>query len=196
MPPKSSAMTVGILAMITLGGCTANVGGAAAPAFSTSAAPELPSRAKDLSLQGVDPCTLLTAAQLDQLKENGTPRPLAKDAQRDGPTCAFDVDAASPTYTYYLETITIADLQDWLTGGHHKTSMTQQLVDVPGFPALVNFAPDAGGVQDCETLVGIADGQTLRAEMAPEDRSFTHQQLCDMSTTVAKMAVETLETVK
>lgn len=195
MPPRSSAVTAGVLAMITLGGCTANVGGVAAPAFSTSAAPALPARAKELSLRGVDPCTLLTAAQLNQLKENGTPRPLAKDVQRDGPTCAFDVDAASPTYTYYLETITTADVADWLTGAHHKRSMTQQLVDVPGFPALVNFAP-GDGVEDCETLVGVADGQTLRAEMAPDDGSFTQQQLCDMSTTVAKMAVETLETVK
>jgi hypothetical protein len=181
--------------MITLGGCTTNVGGVAAPAFSTSAAPELPARAKELSLQGVDPCTLLTPAQLDRLKENGAPRPLAKDVQRDGPTCAFDVDAVSPTYTYYLEAITTADVQDWLTGAHHKTSMTQQLVDVPGFPALVDFAPSEG-VQDCETIVGVADGQALRAEIAPDDRSFTQQQLCDMSTTVAKMAVETLETVK
>ncbi|GAB2978637.1 hypothetical protein GCM10017788_17410 [Amycolatopsis acidiphila] len=184
-----------ILAMITLGGCTTDVGGVAAPAFSTSAAPELPARAKDLSLRGVDPCTLLTTAQLDRLKENGAPRPLAKDVQRDGPTCAFDVDAATPTYTYYLETIDGADVQDWLTGSRHKASMTQQLVDVPGFPALVDFAP-SDGVQDCETLVGVADGQTLRAEMAPDDRSFTQQQLCDMSTTVAKMAVETLEAVK
>ncbi|TVT23515.1 DUF3558 domain-containing protein [Amycolatopsis acidiphila] len=193
MPPRSSAVV--ILAMITLGGCTTDVGGVAAPAFSTSAAPELPARAKDLSLRGVDPCTLLTTAQLDRLKENGAPRPLAKDVQRDGPTCAFDVDAATPTYTYYLETIDGADVQDWLTGSRHKASMTQQLVDVPGFPALVDFAP-SDGVQDCETLVGVADGQTLRAEMAPDDRSFTQQQLCDMSTTVAKMAVETLEAVK
>lgn len=193
MAPKGSAVVV--LAMITLGGCTANVGGVAAPAFSTSAAPELPARAKSLSVQGVDPCTLLTPAQLDQLKENGAPRPLAKDVQRDGPTCAFDVDASAPTYTYYLETVPTADVQDWLTGAHHRTSMTQQLVDVPGFPALVDFAPSEG-VQDCETIVGVADGQALRAEMAPDDRSFTQQQLCDMSTTVAKMAVQTLETVQ
>jgi hypothetical protein len=181
--------------MITLGGCTSTVAGVAAPALTTPSGPSLPSRSKDLSLQGVDPCRLLTTEQLNQLKENGEPRPLTPDTQRDGPTCAFDVDAAAPTYTYYLETITTADIQDWVSGGQHKTSMTQQPVDVPGFPALVNYAPSEG-IQDCETLVGVADGQTLRAEMAPDDSAFTQQQLCDMSTTVAKMAVQTLEAGK
>ncbi|WP_236790515.1 DUF3558 domain-containing protein [Amycolatopsis sp. GM8] len=193
MPPKSSALVV--LAVVTLSGCTASVGGVSAPPYSTSTAPELLSRTKDLSLEGADPCALLSTAQLDQLKENGAPRRLAVIDERDGPTCAFDVDAAPPTYTYYVETIITADVQDWLTGRHHKTSMTQQPVDVPGFPALVNFAP-SDGIQDCETLVGVADGQTLRAETAADDKSFTQQQLCAMSTTVAKMAVETLETVK
>jgi hypothetical protein len=188
-------VTAGVLAMITLSGCTSTMPGAAAPVITMRSSPSLPSRAKDLSLQGMDPCRLLTAAQLSQLKENGEPRRLGQDTQRDGPTCAFDVDAAAPTYTYYLETITTADIQDWVSGTHHKTSMTQQPADVPGFPALVNYAPSEG-IQDCETLVGVADGQTLRAEMAPDDKAFTQQQLCDMATAVAKMAVQTLEAVK
>jgi hypothetical protein len=195
VPTTTSAVTAGVLAVITLGGCTASVPGVAAPVITTQAAPDLPARAKDLSLQGVSPCTLLTGAQLDRLKENGAPRPLAQDVQRDGPTCAFDVDAAPPTYTYYLETITTADLQDWVSGRHRKTSMTQQQAAVPGFPALVQYAPSQG-IQGCESLVGVADGQTLRAEMAPDEDTFTQQQLCDMSTTVAQMAVETLETLK
>ncbi|MTD57700.1 DUF3558 domain-containing protein [Amycolatopsis sp. RM579] len=184
-----------LLATITLGGCTTSIDGVSAPVSATAPTLRLPVRAKELSLQGTDPCALLTPAQLDQLKENGAPRRLPIDLERDGPTCAFDVDAAAPTYTYYLETVLTADVGEWLTGAHHKTSMTQQPVEVPGFPALVNFAPSAG-IQDCETLVGVADGETLRAEMAADDKSFTQPQLCDMATTVAKMAVETLETVK
>ncbi|WP_435154327.1 DUF3558 domain-containing protein [Amycolatopsis sacchari] len=181
------------LAMLTLSGCTSSIGGVAAPAPSTSRTPELPPRAKDLSLLGKDPCALLTPAQLDQLGENGAPRRLAEDVQRDGPTCAFDVDARTPTYTYYLETIPTADIRDWLTGAHHRSSLVREPADVPGFPALLNYAP---GDEGCETLVGVADGQTLRAQVAPDDGSFPQRQLCDMATTVAKMAVETLETVK
>ena len=186
----------GVLAMVTLGGCSSSTPGVATPG-SAAAGPGtgLPVRTTDLSLRDVDPCALLTPAQLDRLNENGAPRLVARESWRDGPTCAFDVDAASPTYTYYLETITTYDIEDWRSGAHHKTSMTQQPAEVPGFPALVNFAPSEG-IQDCETLVGVGHGQTLRAEMAPDDTSFTQRQLCDMSTTVAKMAVETLETLK
>lgn len=181
--------------MLAFGGCTSSVGGVAAAPSTPSAPPQVPSRANELSLRDKDPCALLTSAQLDRLKENGAPRPLAKDVQRDGPTCAFDVDATKPTYTYYLELITTADLQDWLSGGHHRESMTQEQTSVAGFPALVDFAP-SNGIRDCETLVGVAGGQTLRAEMAPDDESFSQQALCDMSTTLAQMAVETLETIR
>lgn len=195
MPARTRTATLGVLAMVTLAGCTSTVSGVAAPTTSPSESNGPAPRTKDLPLAGVDPCKLLTDAQLDQLKENGLPRLVDRASWRDGPTCAFDVDAAQPSYVYYLETITTYGIEDWLSGKHHKTSMTQQPVDVPGFPALVNYAPSEG-VQDCETLVGVADGQTLRAQMAPDDSSFTQQQLCDMSTTVAKMAVETLETLK
>jgi hypothetical protein len=160
--------------------------------LSTPAAADLPTRTRDFSLQGVNPCTLLTPQQLDGLRENGAPRPVAQDSQRDGPTCAFDVDAAPPTYTYYLETITTADLEDWIDGGHTKASMVTEPVEVPGFPALMDYAPSDGGIMDCETLVGVASGQTLRAQVAPDDNSFNQQQLCDMSTNLAKLAVQTL----
>jgi hypothetical protein len=180
--------------MVTIGGCTSTVSGVADTPTAT-ATPQAPSRTNELSLRDKDPCTLLTPAQLDELKENGAPRRLGQDIQRDGPTCAFDVDATQPSYTYYLELVTTADLRDWLSGSHHKKSMTQQQIDVAGFPALNNFA-HSEGIQGCETLVGVADGQTLRAEMAPDDKSFPQETLCDMSTTVAKMAVETLETIR
>jgi hypothetical protein len=196
------------LAVITLSACAAGESGtddppapnpAANPASnpasnpsSPAASADLPTRTRDLSLQGVNPCTLLTTQQLDGLHENGAPRPVAQDSQRDGPTCAFDVDAAPPTYTYYLETVTTADLEDWINGGHTKASMVTEPVVVPGFPALMDYAPSDGGIMDCETLVGVANGQTLRAQVAPDDNSFGQQQLCDMSTNLAKLAVQTL----
>ena len=183
-----------MVTLVLVGGCSSTTPGTALPGAPTTGS-GLPARTKDLPVRGVDPCTLLTPAQLDQLNENGAPRLVARESWRDGPTCAFGVDAVPPTYTYYLETITTYDLEDWRTGTHDKSNLTQQPASVPGFPALVEFAPSAG-IQDCETLVGVAAGQTLRAETAPDDTSFTQQQLCDMATTVAKMAVETLETLK
>ncbi|WP_246127665.1 DUF3558 domain-containing protein [Amycolatopsis rhizosphaerae] len=198
MTTRTSALTAGVLAMITLGGCTSTNDPApdgSVPSPRGSGDPGLPPRAREVSVRGVDPCSLLTTEQLNRLKENGIPRLLPEDTRRDGPTCAFDVDATTPSYTYYLEVIATADLRDWTEGGHFKASATREPVNVPGFPALIHYAPSRG-VPDCETLVGVAEGQTLRAETAPDGNTFTRQQLCDMSTTVAKMAVETLETFR
>jgi uncharacterized protein DUF3558 len=190
---RRPATLVGV-AVVALTGCTTTVTGVsdlpAAPSMPSSASPA--PRAKDVSLQGVNPCELLTSQQLDQLKENGAPRPLPQDSQREGPTCAFDVDAAPPTYTYYLEAVTDADIEDWIDGAHRKAAMVQRPAQVPGFPALVEYVPVQGGVQDCETLVGVAGGQTLRAQVAPDDGSFGQEQLCDMSTNLAGLAVRTL----
>jgi hypothetical protein len=191
VPAGTSAAGI-VVVLVLLTGCSTTVSGAAGPLQPPSPRTSLPARAKELSLRDTDPCRLLTPAQLDELKENGVPRAVAEDNRRDGPTCAFDVDATPPTYTYYLETITNADLEDWITGGHRKTGVIQQPVDVPGYPALVRHAPDEGGVLDCETLVGVADGQTLRAEVAPDDNSTDQQRLCEMSTNLAKMALRTL----
>lgn len=191
VPAGSSAAGI-VAVLVLLTGCSTDVSGAPGPLQPAAPRTSLPTRTKDISLRDTDPCRLITPGQLDELKENGAPRPVAQDNRRDGPTCAFDVDAAPPTYTYYLETITDADLEDWISGGHRKNGMIQQPVEVPGYPALARHAPDAGGVLDCETLVGVADGQTLRAEVAPDDRSMGQDQLCAMSTNLAKMALRTL----
>ncbi|WP_285487771.1 DUF3558 domain-containing protein [Amycolatopsis taiwanensis] len=190
---RAQATLVGV-AVVALTGCTTTVTGVAVPPSAPSgpSAPSLAPRTRDVSVQGVNPCELLTSQQLDQLKENGAPRPVSPDAQRDGPTCAFDVDATPPTYTYYLEAIATADIEDWVSGAHRKAAMVQRPVDVPGFPALVSYVPAQGGIQDCETLVGVAEGQTLRAQVAPDDASFSQDQLCEMSTNLAKVAAQTL----
>lgn len=194
MSSRTSALLAAAGALAVLAGCSSTEPGVAVPA--SQAAPSatgsaLPHRVKDLPLTGADPCKLLTEAQLDELKVNGLPSQTAPGDRRDGPTCMFRVDAAQPFYSYAIETVTSADLQDWLTGKHKKQSLTKEPVDVPGFPALKNFR-DTAHPLDCETLVGVAPGQTLRVQMAPLDNSFTLAQMCDMATTVAKMAVQTL----
>ncbi|WP_246257164.1 DUF3558 domain-containing protein [Amycolatopsis anabasis] len=201
MSTRPKAAAAGVLAVAVLSGCgVAQQSGRAAPdpAAETKQTGELAlaQRTKELTLHGVDPCRLLTDAQLDELKENGLPELVDAKDQRDGPTCAFRVDAKAPHYTYYLETITTADLQDWLTGKHKKSSMTKEPVNLPGFPALKNYRAGERP-QDCETLVGVAPGQTLRAQMAPTtEGAFDQRQMCDMATQVASMALQTLEARK
>ncbi len=189
-------VTGGVLAF-ALAGCTADTGGQAFPDEPALAsvtqgakASALPARPAELNLQGVDPCALLTDPQLDQLKINSKPRAAAEPI--DGPTCVLDADAAQPFHSYYVRTIT-ADVEEWFTGKRRKNSMTTEPTAVGGFPAIKNHR-DAGTPADCETLVGVARGQTLAVRaVAVTAGAFTMPQLCEMSAQAADSALQTLK---
>ncbi len=186
----------GVLTLV-LAGCATDTGGQAFPnepalasATQGAKASALPARPAELSLQGVDPCALVTTPQLDQLKINSKPRAAAEPI--DGPTCVFDADAAEPFHTYYVRTVT-ADVEEWFTGKRRKNSMTTEPKAVGGFPAVTSYR-DAGKPGDCETLVGVARGQTLAVRAVTVTAgAFTMPQLCEMSAQAADLALQTLK---
>jgi Protein of unknown function (DUF3558) len=187
------------LATFAVAGCTSTVSdGIASPiataagsAAQSSKASGLPQRPSELAIAGVDPCSLLTSAQLDELAVNSKPRQVADPV--DGPSCSFDVDQAQPYYAYGITTVTSADLDAWLTGNRRKNSMTTQPMSVEGFPALRSFRQNTDPT-DCETLVGVAHGQTLVVQAVPTTGgAFTQGQLCDLATKAATFAVQTLK---
>jgi hypothetical protein len=163
----------------------------AASAMSQAAkASDLPQRPADLSLAGLDPCDLLSQIQLDELQITGAPRKAA-DPQ-DGPTCVFDAGQAAPFHAYHLR-IVGADVQEWLTGARRKNSMTTAPATIGGYPAITNYRA-AGTPSDCETLVGVAKGQTVAAQaFAITAGAYNQQQLCDMSTHAAGLALQNLK---
>jgi hypothetical protein len=166
---------------------------AQASAAQSAKAAALPRRPNELSLHGADPCSLLTETQLDQLKVNSEPRRAA--ASSDGPSCSFDVDETQPYYSYGITAVTNADLGAWLTGVRRKNSMTTEPAPVGGFPALENYRA-GGDPSDCETLVGVADGQTLVVQAFPvTGGAFSQQQLCGMSQQAADLALQTLKQI-
>jgi hypothetical protein len=134
---------------------------------------------------------LFTETQLDQLKVNSEPRRAA--ASKDGLSCSFDVDKTQPYYSYGITAVTSADLGAWLTGARRKNSMTTVPAPVGGFPVLENYRAD-GDPSDCETLVGVAAGQTLVVQAFPvTGGAFNQQQLCDMSQRAGDLALQTLK---
>ncbi|WP_244199546.1 DUF3558 domain-containing protein [Amycolatopsis thailandensis] len=186
----------GVLTLV-LAGCATDTGGQAFPDEPALAsvtqgakASALPARPAELNLQGADPCALLTGPQLDQLEINSKPRTAAEPI--DGPTCVFDADAAEPFHTYYVRTVT-ADVEEWFTGKRRKNSMKTEPKAVGGFPAITNYR-DAGKPSDCETLVGVAKGQTLAVRAVTVTAgAFTMPQLCEMSAQAADSALQTLK---
>ncbi|MDX3191529.1 DUF3558 domain-containing protein [Streptomyces sp. MN03-5084-2B] len=186
----------GVLATAALAGCSAGTEGtpypvetAATAASQSAKAAQLPQRPADLSLQGVDLCEIFPQVQLDALKITSVPR---KAPEEDGRTCVFDADGAEPVHSYHVRAVS-ADLDQWITGTRKKNSMTTEPKTIGGYPALTNYRA-AGDPADCETLVGVAKGQTLAVQTFAITRGkLTQPQLCEMSAHAADIALQSLK---
>ncbi|OXM70626.1 DUF3558 domain-containing protein [Amycolatopsis vastitatis] len=186
-----------MLATAALAGCSAGTGGtpypvetAATAASQSAKAAQLPQRPADLPLQGVDLCEIFPQVRLDELKITSLPRSVT--AATDGPTCVFDADGAEPVHSYHVRAVQ-ADLDQWITGARKKNSMTTEPKTIGGYPALTNYRA-AGEPADCETLVGVAKGQTLAVQTFAITRGkLTQPQLCDMSAHAADLALQSLK---
>jgi hypothetical protein len=186
----------GVLAAAALAGCSADTGGQAYPietaataASQSAKAAQLPRRPADLTLQGVNPCEVFPQVELDAMKITSAPREAPPE---DGPTCVFDADGAEPVHAYHVRAVS-ADLDEWITGARKKNSMTTEPKSLGGYPAVTNFRA-AGDPADCETLVGVARGQTLAVQTFAITRGrLTQPQLCDLSEHAADIALQTLK---
>lgn len=189
-------ITGGVLATAALAGCSAGTGGTPYPvetgataASQSAKAAQLPQRPADLPLQGLDLCEIFPQVRLDELKITSLPRTAP---EQDGPTCVFDADGAEPVHSYHVRAVK-ADLDQWITGARKKNSMTTEPKTIAGYPALTSYRA-AGDPADCETLVGVAKGQTLAVQTFAITRGkLTQPQLCDMSAHAADLALQSLK---
>lgn len=183
-----------VLVVTALAGCSTGATGtpypvdaSIGPASRSAKAAALPARPQELPVKGVDPCSLLTADQQKQLQISAPPHALT--TPQDGPTCVFD---AEPAHAFHVRTVT-ADLTEWVTGKRRKNSMTTEPHPVGAFPALTNYRA-AGTPSDCETLIGVAPGQTLAVQaFAVATGVDTQPGLCELSGHAAELALQTLK---
>jgi hypothetical protein len=152
---------------------------------------EIPPRPKDLSLDGLDPCTLFTPAQRTELKADKVQSETSNSDHYKGMReCVLDVSAQDPFYTYAALAVTNEDVSFWLTGDRNADA---KLISVGGYPA-AQF--NTKGVDtDCVVAVGVAEGQHLQVEMTPWSDGFTQEDICQASKQAAEMALETLQTL-
>lgn len=197
----------GLLALVLITGCTDKESGSATPTDSeptggTSAddpsdssepaqpTVEIPDRPKALSLDGVDPCSLITEAQRSELGVQGQPKPGKSDDQFRAPMCSLDGPDEEPYYSYDVLVITDLGIDTWLTG---RRNVDSWLVSVDGYPA-VDFKTKGVEDRDCSTTVDVADGQQLMINQFPLS-DVNYKQLCQMSEKAAAMALQTLQTL-
>ncbi|MFC4858894.1 DUF3558 domain-containing protein [Actinophytocola glycyrrhizae] len=163
------------------------------PSGSATPTVEVPPRPRDISLEGLDPCTLYTAAQraqlgVDDVDSGETESEVFKGMKE----CTLAVENQEPFYDYSALAVTTEGVEAWLTGNRNVDA---ELISVQGFPAAqFKFR----GVEDegCDIAVGVAEGQSLWIDVVPLERVFEQDELCQMVKEATEMAMTTLQTLK
>ena len=205
--PVAALLTLGLLTACTTseagqatpGGDTGPTDDSQPPSSETSSDPgqpsvDIPPPPRELSLEGLDPCTLFTDAQLAQLKVNDVrPSDDGGDDIYDGmKECTLDADAAEPFTTYDVIAVTDVDVSFWL---NERRNADAELISVAGYPA-AQFRTKGTQDADCAIAVGVAKNQHLHVEMFPISEDLSQDELCLGSKEAAEMALETLQTLK
>jgi hypothetical protein len=189
-------LLIGVVLLAT--GCSA-VGGSAAPteptAVTEAAGPsgiELPPRPRDVPIDGVDPCALLTPEQRAELGLDVRTvfdlGPSLLYPGNDVPACVmrgFEPRAI----TVGVSIVTTVGIELFTSG---KLAAEVRPVQVRGFPAVV--AVPTRFTKYCTVIVDVAPGQLLDVQFADGGRKppIPQPQLCRDAETVADVAMATL----
>lgn len=188
--------------MVMLAGCTTTQQGAATPGAAgrpaTPAAPsqqapdiQLPPRPTDVSLVGVDPCSLLTPQQRTRLGVLTGEKGLPAQLEDNSPTCDFRFADGTPGAEYSVAVDTAQGIQLFL--GPNLADDVRQ-VSVGEFPALdiTLKAPDL--LQGCTTAVSVANGQMFTVNLGQPARGTTTATSCAKTEQVAGAVLTTART--
>lgn len=210
----SSAVLVGLIVLTAAVGCTDTTGGVATPGStegatessgepqetqvpsSTGASPttEIPPRPRDLSLEGIKPCSLFTPAQRTQLRDelqlDREPEEYTTGDNFKAPACDLG-QSREPFDEFTLMLISSEGVEPWLSG---KRNVDAWLTSVGGYPA-VNYKLMGTDTAECATAVDVAEGQQMTVDTVPVERR-DYQQLCQLTERVASMALQTLQTLR
>lgn len=160
---------------------------------SGTAAPtvELPPRPKELSLNGLEPCAVLTEAQVAQLAtEFKFDAPPDQDTSGDEQLCSLE-QTAEPFNIIDILLVTDMGIEKWLGSDNNVDSSP---ATIAGYPA-VNYRFRGTEDEECVTSVGVADGQQLTVDFQALVET-DYRELCRITDRIATMATETLKTLR
>ncbi|WP_345609768.1 DUF3558 domain-containing protein [Pseudonocardia adelaidensis] len=167
-------------------------GSAGPAAHPTPPAVELPPRPREVRLDGVDPCSLLTDEQREKLGLDGRPvfsqAPVGLYRGAEVPSCTtggFEPRAV----TVGVSLVTSVGIERFTSG---ELAAELRPIEVRGFPALV--AVPTRFTDYCTVVVDVAAGQLLDVQFATGGRQppIPQPQLCRDAETVAGEVMATL----
>ncbi|GAA2555852.1 hypothetical protein GCM10010210_31740 [Pseudonocardia hydrocarbonoxydans] len=184
-----------LLALAVLAGCGQPVAGVPAPVTgpgpTVAAAPELPPRPREVPLDGVDPCTLLTDEDRTELGLDQPPVPnVGTSALYGGEIQQCAVRGFEP------RAISVSVLLS-VTGGielYFRPGVRSEItpIEVAGFPAIVALPVT---IRDfCTVVVDVAPGQVVDVQVASGGRQppIPQEQLCVDAEVVAGIVMGNL----
>jgi hypothetical protein len=176
-----------LAAMAILAGCTSTVEGNGSAQQTNTA----DTRPRDLPLNNIDPCTLLTPAQRRTLGlDNLDYRDTSTVPIFSGPSCTFI--GFEPRSVSVDITLVVDNGLDALTQpGAIQGEVTPTLV--ANFPAVILRSPSLTGF--CSLNIDVATGQFLNIEFddAGEQPPIAYEQLCRDATQTAEQIILTLQ---
>ncbi|SER36236.1 DUF3558 domain-containing protein [Lentzea albida] len=166
-------------------------GGSSSTSGTSGSAKELPKRPAELTLNGVDACKLLTAAQMASVKvTEAVPEQIEVNDFGKAPGCFYENGLK---YAYTVVLVTTKGVPFWLSG---SGNVDAKVVTVAGYGAAqLNFT--GTNSVDCSVTVDVAEGQQLHMSYDPgTEKGDSQDQMCDKAGKAAELAVETLKTLK
>lgn len=153
----------------------------------------LPPRPTDIALAGVDPCTLLTAAQRARLGVTTGIKGLPAQLANNSPTCDYRFADNTPGAEYNVAVDTAEGIQLYLDP---SLAANVERTSIAGFPALDITLKSPDLLQGCTTAVSVADGQMFMVNLGQPARGTTTAQSCAGTERVAAAVLATAKTLK
>lgn len=189
---------IGLVTLVVVLAACGGDGDVATPAEPIATAPsaaagiELPPRPRDIRIDGIDPCSLLSAQQRAELGLDGEARTRPSSTQLYGSgnqICVISV--YQPRYVLVgILVVTTTGIERW-TAGELDARIVP--VELEGFPALV--AEPRQYTQYCNVIVDIAPGQLVDVQYRDGGNSpaIPQGELCMHARSVASSVVNTLQ---
>jgi hypothetical protein len=163
--------------------CTSAVSGEPS---TDSAAPKLPPRSREFRIDGLDPCSALTAAQLTSLHVLY----YAKDDPEGsrGPGCEWIHSPTEPIETYTVDINTKGGVE--LAFGQPQLAV----LTVAGFGAVSTPGLFSSGQHDCIVNIDVAPSQAVQVGYFYNGASvpMTHEIACQKARHAAELAMQTI----
>lgn len=186
-----------LIAGAALAACAPNPGGSAGPTSGgTSATQSLPAGTPnvanpiDVAKFRTAPCTVLTAAQLQQLNVGASGK---ADSDANSPGCTWsDLQGPSkmaPGVTFGPAGHGLADVFSQKATYQYF----QQLPDIAGYPAVIALSADSRSQGNCDITIGVSNQQFIDVGVTVDTSASDATAPCGRNQTVAADMIATLK---